>query len=107
MRRRGRDILVISKGYQPCARNGNAPDNALTLGRGIRMADTPPDTHVPTAPAPPANAHDSHPLMDPTAAPLRADVREAFSTRAMVFCAVVCAVAIIAGTVAGLTIVNN
>lgn len=107
MRRRGREVSVITKGYQPCARNGNTPDNALKLGRGNRMADTLPETDIAMAPSHAADAHDSHGSADPSAAPLRADVRETFSTRAVAFCAVVGGVAIVAGTIAGLTIVNN
>ena len=74
------------------------------------MADTLPETDIAMAPAHAADAHDSHDShgsVDPSAAPLRADVRETFSTRAVAFCAVVGGVAIVAGTIAGLTIVNN
>ncbi|MEP7216040.1 MAG: hypothetical protein ABI782_07280 [Anaerolineaceae bacterium] len=71
------------------------------------MADSHPGTHAGAAPAHPADAHDSHGPVDPNAAPLRADVRETFSPRAVAFCAIVGAVAIVAGTVAGLTLVSS
>ena len=68
------------------------------------MANTHPDPHAATHAA---DAHDSHGHIDPNAAPSRADVRENFSRGAVAFCAILGAIAIIAGTIAGLTIVNN
>ena len=68
------------------------------------MADTHPETN--TAPAP-AHTDGSHAAVDSNAAPLRADVRETFSTRAVAFCAIVGTVAIVAGTIAGLTLANS
>ena len=67
------------------------------------MADTHSEPHAALT----ADNHDSHAPADPNAAPMRADVRETFSRGAIAFCAILGAVAIIGGTVAGLTIVNN
>ena len=51
--------------------------------------------------------HDSHGHDDPNAAPMRSDVREQFSSNAILFCAILGAIAIVAGTFIGLTVVNN
>ena len=58
-------------------------------------------------PAGDPHAHDSHGHDDPNAAPTRSDVREQFSANAIVFCAILGAAAIVAGTFIGLTVVNN
>ncbi len=71
------------------------------------MADTHPAPQSSLAPAHEAEHHDAHANVDPNAAPLRADVRESFSTGAVIFCAILGAVAVVGGTIAGLTIVNN
>ncbi|MBA4180632.1 MAG: hypothetical protein C0506_08605 [Anaerolinea sp.] len=64
--------------------------------------------HEPALTADPHAAHDSHGHeTDPNAAPMRGDVRDQFSSRAVLFCAVLAAIAIVAGTVLGLSIVNN
>ncbi|MEO6397184.1 MAG: hypothetical protein ABIP13_01835 [Tepidiformaceae bacterium] len=68
------------------------------------MADLHPELPTPLAEQ---HGHEAHPPADPNAAPLRQDVRETFSRGAVAFCAILGAVAIIGGTVAGLTIVNN
>lgn len=54
-------------------------------------------------------AHDDHGHgpEDPNAAPMRSDVRDAFSPGAIAFCAILGVVAIVAGTVIGLTVINN
>lgn len=65
------------------------------------------DTHAALATPHATEPHESHGHFDPNAAPMRADVRETFSTGAVAFCAIVGAIAIIGGTIAGLTIVNN
>lgn len=49
---------------------------------------------------------DAHGHTDPNAAPMRADVRETFSTGAVAFCAIIGVVAIVGGVVAGLTLAN-
>ena len=71
------------------------------------MADTHPETNIAPVPAHTEDAHGSHAVVDPNAAPLRADVRETFITRAVAFCAIVGTVAIVAGTIAGLTLANS
>ena len=48
---------------------------------------------------------DSH--SDPNAAPLHPEVHERFSAGAVVFCYLLAAVTLIAGVVAGLTIIND
>ncbi len=65
------------------------------------------DPHSALTPAHEAGHHDSHAAVDPNTAPLRADVRESFSTGAVIFCAILGAVAVVGGTIVGLTIVNN
>jgi hypothetical protein len=49
--------------------------------------------------------HDSHGQPeDPNAAPMRLDVRESFPVSAVLFCVVLGAIAIVAGTLVGLTV---
>ena len=77
--------------------------------RSIRMAKKPAAQKIVVAhePAVDHQAHDSHGHDDPNAAPMRSDVREQFSSNAVLFCAILGAVAIVAGTFIGLTVVNN
>lgn len=72
------------------------------------MAETHAIAH-PTDHADEHAAHDDHGHgpEDPNASPLRGDVRDTFSTGAIAFCAVLGLVAIVAGTVIGLTVINN
>lgn len=49
-----------------------------------------------------AHGHD-----DPNAAPMHQDIQERFSQGQVLFCYLLAAVALVAGVVAGLTIVNN
>ncbi|MGB4862310.1 MAG: hypothetical protein WBO97_07615 [Tepidiformaceae bacterium] len=52
-----------------------------------------------------ADSHDAHGHIDPNAAPMHSDVKMTFSTGAVVYCYLLAAVALIAGVVAGLTII--
>lgn len=49
-----------------------------------------------------ADTHD-----DPNAAPMHHEIQERFSTGAVVFCYLLAFVALVAGVVAGLTVVND
>ena len=49
-----------------------------------------------------ADSHD-----DPNAAPMHHEIQEGFSRGAVVFCYLLAAIALIAGLVAGLTIIND
>lgn len=50
---------------------------------------------------------DAHGHEDPNAAPMHHDIVEKFSTGSVLFCYVLAAIALVAGVVAGLTIVND
>ena len=54
-----------------------------------------------------ADSHDAHGHADPNAAPTHGDVRATFSPGAVFFCYALAAIALVAGVVTGLTIVNN
>lgn len=54
-----------------------------------------------------ADSHEAHGHADPNAAPMHTDVQESFSPSAVLFCYVLAAIALIAGLVSGLTIVND
>lgn len=49
-----------------------------------------------------ADSHD-----DPNAAPMHHDIQERFSGGAVLFCYLLAAVALIAGVISGLTIIND
>lgn len=52
--------------------------------------------------------HDGHDQpADPNAAPTRSDVRDQFSAAAVLYCALLGAIAIVAGTVLGFVVINN
>jgi len=50
---------------------------------------------------------DAHGHDDPNAAPMHHDIQEKFSPGAVLFCYALAAIALVAGLVAGLTIVND
>lgn len=54
-----------------------------------------------------ADSHDAHAPADPNVAPMRQDIQENFSRRAVLFCYVLAAAALVSGLIAGLTIVND
>ena len=54
-----------------------------------------------------AKSHDAHGPEDPTASPMHPEVHESFSPAAVLFCYALAAIALVAGLVAGLTIVND
>lgn len=49
-----------------------------------------------------ADAHD-----DPNAAPMHHEIEEQFSTGAVVFCYLLALIALVAGVVAGVTVIND
>jgi hypothetical protein len=49
-----------------------------------------------------ADSHD-----DPNAAPMHHDIQEHFSSGAVLFCYLLAAIALIAGVISGLTIIND
>jgi hypothetical protein len=54
-----------------------------------------------------AESHDAHAPQDPNASPMHPEVHESFSRVAVLFCYALTAVALIAGVVAGLTVIND
>lgn len=54
-----------------------------------------------------AESHDAHAHQDPNASPMHPEVHESFSRAAVVFCYALAAIALIAGIVAGLTVIND
>jgi hypothetical protein len=54
-----------------------------------------------------AESHDAHGHEDPNASPMHPEVHESFSRAAVLFCYALAAIALVAGLVAGLTVIND
>jgi hypothetical protein len=54
-----------------------------------------------------ADSHDPHGEVDPNAAPMHTEVRAEFPVSAVLFCYLLAAIALIAGVVTGLTVIND
>jgi hypothetical protein len=73
-----------------------------TTFTGLRIVGTPTGSSHTMA-----DSHDAHGHADPNAAPTHGDVRASFSPGAVFFCYALAAIALIAGVITGLTVVNN
>ncbi len=54
-----------------------------------------------------ADSHDAHGHADPNAAPMHHEIKETFSPGAVLFCYLLAAVALIAGVITGITVIND